>query len=378
MFDIGNSVIHNATGYIMKCRVEEKTLDRKVRSLVFENELLRATLLPDKGADIYGLTYLPKDIDVLWKSPWGVKAPGRGIPSAFNSTVSWLENYPGGWQIIFPNGGDPCQYQGVELSFHGEASTVPWEYEILDSSRHRITVRFRTRLYRSPFQLERLVQLESGKPILHIRETVRNYSQVSIDFMWGHHPAFGAPFLGPSCRIDIGARYLRADDLYKGSHNPLTPGKRYRWMRENGQDSDEIPAALSRVPDEQTPQDLLAYFEEFDEGWYGITNCDLGFGIGLVWPVDSFPFAWHWREMHASQGYPWYKSAYVMAIEPFTSIPGQGLEKVMNKTGTHRTLSPGESMSCEVKAVFYESRHGIYKIETDGTVRVRGGLRETK
>jgi hypothetical protein len=30
-----------------------------------------------------------------------------------------------------------------------------------------------------------------------------------------------------------------------------------------------------------------------------------------------------------SKGYPWYGSCYVMAIEPFTSIPGTGLQNAI-------------------------------------------------
>jgi hypothetical protein len=62
------------------------------------------------------------------------------------------------------------------------------------------------------------------------------------------------------------------------------------------------------------PRHLLAYFEGFEDGWYGITNTAIGLGVGLVW-----------QELHASSGHPWYRGAYVLTIEPFSSIPSQGL-----------------------------------------------------
>lgn len=67
-----------------------------------ENEFLRVTILPEKGADIHELRYKPKDIDVLWKSPWGLKTPGKGISTAADSMAARLEHYEGGWQEIFP------------------------------------------------------------------------------------------------------------------------------------------------------------------------------------------------------------------------------------------------------------------------------------
>src|SRR6266852_3531693 len=68
-----------------RCSAQEQRLDRDVRALRIENDLLAATVLLDKGADIYQLIYKPRDLDVLWKTPWGLKEPGRGVVSAFQS-----------------------------------------------------------------------------------------------------------------------------------------------------------------------------------------------------------------------------------------------------------------------------------------------------
>ena len=76
-----------------------------MRTLRIENDILAATVLVDKGADIYQLIYKPQGIDVLWKSPWGLKEQGRGVQSTFSSAAAWLENCAGGWQEIFPIGG---------------------------------------------------------------------------------------------------------------------------------------------------------------------------------------------------------------------------------------------------------------------------------
>jgi hypothetical protein len=186
-----------------------------------------------------------------------------------------------------------------------------------------------------------------------------------MDYMWGHHPAYGAPFLSAACRIDVGASSFQADDRYAGTVNPLTPGQRYAWplAEKDGRQTD-----ISRVPGPETSRDTLAYLENFSSGWYGITNTEMGFGVGLVWPKEIFPYAWFWQEMHGSAGFPWYKGVYVMAIEPSSTIPGQGLVTAMEKTGTHLTLTAGESVEAELRAVFYESKTGIQRIEPDGTV----------
>ena len=243
-----------------------------------------------------------------------------------------------------------------------------WEYEILEDGDEVAAVRLSTRLRRSPFRIERTMRVEAGKPALILSERIVNEGRESMEYVWGHHPAYGAPFLSEACRIDISARCLWADELQTGSLDPLKPDEYYTWpiVERNGTAID-----LSRVPGPQTARHIMAYFGDFESGWYAVTNTQLGFGVGLVWPVEVFPYAWFWQEMHASSGFPWYKAAYVMAIEPFTSIPSEGLVAVMEKTDTQRTLSAGESIEVELRAVFYESNVGVHQIDCDGTVRLR-------
>jgi PAS domain-containing protein len=211
------------------------------------------------------------------------------------------------------------------------------------------------------------MRVEGGKPVLILRERITNEGGEPVDYMWGHHPAFGAPFLGAACRIDTNARTLAADDVYDSPVSPVSPGERYDWpdAERKGAHAD-----VSRVPGPDQSATILAYFTDYDgdAAWYGITNTELGFGVGMVWPVAAFPHAWFWQEMHASPGYPWYKGVYVMAIEPSTSYPGQGLVNVMEKTGLHRSLEQGESAEAELRAVFYESNAGISAIDLDGRV----------
>jgi galactose mutarotase-like enzyme len=226
------------------CSVEEVTLARGVRAVRLENDLLAATVLVDKGADVYELVSKPHGVDVLWKSPWGLRRPGGGVPTATNSLVAWIEAYAGGWQELFPNGGAPCTYKGVELNFHGEASMSAWEFETR-SEGDTAELRLGVRLARSPFRLERTMRVGAGKPVLSLRERVTNEGGEPVDYMWSHHPAFGAPFLSGACRIDTNARTLIADDLYDSPVSPLAPGERYAWPT-GGRDGEEVD--LSRVP----------------------------------------------------------------------------------------------------------------------------------
>ena len=352
------------------CAVRETTLQRDVPAVILENGPIVVTVLPSKGADIYALVSKPDGIDVLWKSPWGLRPPG-GVHSAVDSAAAWLEAYEGGWQEIFPNGGTANTYRGVELNFHGEASLASWDYEITAADGDTAEVRFSTRLRRSPFRIERTMRVEAGRPVVTFHERITNEGRDDLEAMWGHHPAYGAPFLSGDCRIDTNARTVHADDEIGGPLNPLTKGATFSWP-DGARDGITTDLSLVAGPD-APPHETMAYLTDFagEHGWYGITNTALGLGVGLVWPKKVFPYAWFWQEMNASPGFPWYGEVYVMAIEPFSSMPGHGLTNVIEKTGTQLPLPAGQSIEVEFAAVLYHASHGISGIDPDGTVSVQ-------
>lgn len=346
---------------------KEIELERGVRAVALENDHVRITILPDKGADIYQWIHKGRGIDVLWKSPWGLRRPGAGIPSSFDSAVTWIEWYPGGWQVLFPNGGNACDYKGVELSFHGEASAIAWDVAELGVNGREAGVRLDTRLARSPFSISREMILPRDSRSFLLRETIRNDGGEPMDYMWGHHPAYGAPFLSDACVIDTNARTIIADPNSDPPGSVMERGTQFEWPRV---DAEDITTDLSRVPGEDASRASMGYLDEFDEiAWYGITNSHFGIGAGLAWRKDDFPHAWFWQELHGSPGFPWYKGVYVMAIEPNTTWPGQGLVNAIEQGGRHRTLQPGESRTAEIRAVLYDGKGRISGIDMEGNVQ---------
>ncbi len=345
---------------------KEIDLERGNRAVALENDHVLVTVLPEKGADLYQWVHKESGVDVLWKSPWGLRRPGSGIPTASDTQVSWMEYYPGGWQVLFPSGGGPCTYKGVELSYHGEASAVAWDVAGLGHSKDEAWVRLTTRLARSPFTLTREMVLPKKGQSFLLRETIRNDAGEPMDYMWGHHPAYGAPFLSGDCRIDTNATVMQADPSSDPAGSVMEQGRRYDWPNV---ERAGIVTDLTNVPGEDEHRASMGYLDGFGEiAWYGITNTHLGIGAGLAWRREDFPYAWFWQELHGSPGYPFYKGVYTMAIEPNTTWPGQGLVDAMEKTGTHRTLQPGESRTIELQAALYESDHGISGIDMKGNV----------
>ena len=352
-----------------KCRATEGLIGRSTRTIKLENNLVSITVLPDKGAEINSLLYKPKNMNVLWEAPWSVKEISPNLNIASDSATTWLEHYGGGWQEIFPNAGDECTYKGVKLSFHGEASLLPWTYEIIEQSDQCISISFSVTLFRSPFSLVRTMSLEYDKAVLVLNEKVRNEANETIEFIWGHHPAFGAPFISEDCVVDTGAKTILADDRYDGPGNILPRGSEWKWP--NIKDINGKSKNLSRLPAAYSGESCLAYLKDFQQGWFSITNQKLGFGVGFCWPKEVFPYAFYWEEAHDSKGFPFYGRAYTVAIEPFSSIPGQGLVNLMQKTGSQLRLDAGGSIEADLCIVFFEGSTGVNRIFSDGKVDIR-------
>jgi hypothetical protein len=351
------------------CRLREFKLKSGYHAVSLENQFVSITLLPEKGADICSLVYKPKKMDVLWKAPWGMKKIGTGMATAGSNTeVVWMDHYEGGWQEIFPNGGNACVYRGAPLNFHGEASTLPWDYTVVRKSSSRITVEFLVRLYRSPFLLRRSLTIEKNLPAVIFDATLLNEAEEEMHFMWGQHPALGQPFLSGDCRIHARARTFCT---YKAENTPpsrIPGGTSSAWPMAIGKDGQSVD--LSVVPGPEVRVSEMGYLCDLEEGWYGITNQKLGFGFGLAWPKEVFRYLWFWQELRGSFGYPWYGRCYVMAVEPFTSIPGTGLAEAV-AAGTAPVLGAGEKLQANLAAVFYEGSGEVENISVDGSVQIR-------
>jgi hypothetical protein len=333
-----------------------------VETLTLDNGELSVVMLVGKGADILVIHDRASGIDPLLKAPWGLRDPRHLLPAA-SGLADWILRYPGGWQAILPNFGPACVHQGIEHPMHGEAAVMPWSAEIVRQDADVVEVCLEMKLILSPLELVRRVRLERGARVLTIAERIANVGREQVEYMWGHHPALGAPFLSPGCRIDAGARTLVVDGDYDGLSLPLPRNSRHEW---GGREC----AGIRQLPPAGEPRDLVAYLLEFEHGWWAVTNPGLGVGFGLAWDAEIFPVACMWQELGATTGFPWFGRGYALAIEPNTSWPAAGIAQVARTTRTQCALAPGESIETELCAVVYDSPWGVSAIDRDGTVDV--------
>ena len=204
------------------------TARRRQPRVVLADDRVRVTLLPDRGGDIYAVEDLRTGVDVLWHTPWGLRRRGDDDARP-GSAEAWLDTYAGGWQVLLPSGGGPSSHRGVHHPYHGEACSLPWAATIATAVGGGDHVELRVRLVDSPLLVERIVSLVPGRGEVVVAERVTNESDRPLDYMWVHHPAFGAPLVAPGARITTSASTIVADAAHDGPGNPLEPGTSHGW-----------------------------------------------------------------------------------------------------------------------------------------------------
>ena len=144
---------------------------------------------------------------------------------------------------------------------------------------------------------------------------------------------------------------MLADDEAPGTL--LAPGARHDWP--HGVTAAGDPLDLRVIPGPEEPRAMLAYLSDFSSGYFAITNPRLRLGVGLRWPLDVFPHAWFWQEMAATPDWPWYRRAYVAAVEPASTIPGQGMRTARAKGHAGVSFTGGQTRQVVIEAVLFES-----------------------
>lgn len=329
---------------------------RGMRAVFLENESLRVGVLADKGTDVFEFNYKPRDMDFVWLTAGGVRNPTSYLSTSPDPLATFMDYYPGGWQEIFPNGGAPSSNLGARFGQHGEVSNLPWDYEIVEDDEDYVAVRFSVRTQKTPFYLEKELRLRSGESRLHVEETLANESETSLHAMWGHHLAFGRPFLEEGCRIHLpeGATVIPHDVPTHPKGRRVRGGKNYVWPFAEGESGEEVD--LSVLPKRGTLPEML-YITDLSGGCYEIENPEKDLSLRVEWDVGQMPYLWYWQEYGASNFYPWYGRHYNIGLEPFSSFPTNGLEEAVDN-GTALSLGAGERRRFSLRAEVFEGGLG--------------------
>ncbi|MGH7187089.1 MAG: DUF4432 family protein, partial [Pseudomonadota bacterium] len=222
----------------------------------------------------------------------------------------------GAWQELFPNTSGGCSYGEIALPTHGEVATLPWTAMIErdDAAQAQILLEVECRLM--PFALSRRMRLARGSRTLTVEGTVRNLSDRALPFLWGHHPALGAPFLDTGCTISAEPGRVVTIDFPAEVNRTIAPGQSREWPIV--QRIDGAPADLRNISGPESKVADHAFLTDFRRGWIEVANPRLGLVFGLEWDPAVFRWRVNWRSFGGYAGPP-LEGIYAMGIEPWTT-----------------------------------------------------------
>lgn len=287
-------------------------------------------VVPGLGGTLTALTRRADDAQLLWSTPWGLRHAGAwSVPGS--SEAMMLDTYPGGWQTLFPNGGDTAVLHGVEWGYDGEARLTWLDWTFDDG-----VLAMTGRLVRSPFRLTKTVTVDG--PSVTVAETVTNAGGEPLEVMWGSQLALGGDLVGPGSTVSTTASVVRPDPRHSSASNyeELMP-----WPRSLGQ---RAVVNLSRVPAAGSAETRLAYLTDFTTPALTVRNAAGSLGVDLSWD-ESWPYLWYSLEAGGREGFPWFSDGYFLALTPATSWPAHGLHEVRRTSASAVWVQPGEQLS---------------------------------
>lgn len=330
-----------------RCTISDDWSYKGMPVVWMENDFLRIGILAGRGSDIFEFRYKPKEVDFMLRLGKGIRNPNLDFSQQRGTDNQFEDYYYGGWQEILPNS-PAFNYRGAALGQHGEISLTPWKHAIVENTPEKVSVKLWTRPLRVPILIEKTLTLEAGKATLFIDEKLTNEARTHLDVVWGHHIAFGLPFLKEGAKITTNARTFFAEPLMPSGRR-FQPGIESAFPLALNMDGKEDDARMV-PPESAAPYSDLAYLSGFDDqAFYTLKNEEKNVGFTVRWDARIFKHVWYWQERYGTKDAPWWGSAYAVALEPWTNRwrpdPQEGIE-----AGEWLRLEAGEVVTTRLEA----------------------------
>lgn len=246
-----------------------------------------------------------------------------------------IDSLAGGWQTLFPNGGDSVFVHGVDWGYDGEARQTWMDWEFTGSS-----VRMTGRLIRAPFEITKIISVRDHE--ITVGETVRNVGRERIETMWGSQLMLGGALLGRETIVSSAAAVVRPDPQTSPdiTYDDLMP-----WPRSHGP---EAMINLSLLPEPESAETRLVYLSDFSRPMISISRPSHRIAIELEWDAEVFPYVWYSMEAGGRSGFPWYRAGYFLSLTPCTSWPAHGLNDARRISDSTVLIDPSEVLTSYV------------------------------
>ncbi|MCP5119768.1 MAG: hypothetical protein GY953_53905, partial [bacterium] len=176
------------------------------RALVIENGLMRVSTLP--GGGYIGEVRLVSPEAKLSVNPMRVPHYQTIDPYTYDAARHGaaygdvqnrfiMSGYMGHY-LCFPYFGGPSAEEVRHgLGTHGEAVTVEWKREKLETAEDAVTLLLAAELPKTRYRVQRAITLRAGERMAYVDEWVENLLPFDRPIHWVHHATFGPPFAEP-------------------------------------------------------------------------------------------------------------------------------------------------------------------------------------
>ncbi len=263
-----------------------------VRVTEFHNAAgLSFSILPDKGMDIYDLSY--KGVNLAFKTKNGIVSPH----AASASNGEFVEQWSGGAMVTcgLDNVGGYCEVDGFRHQQHGRYGTIPassfgtkgfWDGDnyILraEGEMHQ------TRFFGHHLGLLRTVETGINDKAIRIHDVITNYEAEDEPYMLLYHCNFGYPLLS-------------GDSILK-----VTSGKTTMFSGVSNDYSHMTP------PVDGIEEEVYFHTELKKKAYSVLYNRELGLGVYVAFDTENLPTMVEWKNMKSHD--------YALGMEP-TNIP---------------------------------------------------------
>lgn len=269
-------------------------------ALSIDSELLRAVILPQKGANLAALIHKSSGKQLLFQRP-GAEFSSQPYAGTYTSA----EN--AGMDDMFPTI-DACfmhqfPWEGVLLPDHGEVWSLPWQVQESNE-----TLRLSVHGVRLPYTLEKELSF-SSPGVLHIHYKLTNHSPFPFDYQWAAHCMLNC---------DEGSQILLPEETKR-----LTIIFSNESVMGSYGDSLDFPIATLRDGSQRdmrimrptAAQAVCKYYlnDVLCQGWCAVKMPQSQVAVGFSWPVEKVPYL----ALLPNEG--GWDNASTMHIEPTTS-----------------------------------------------------------
>jgi hypothetical protein len=308
--------------------------------ITLESRALRVVIDEQHGGEIVHMG-APDGRNALFHEPWPTPVAAERSSTYGSGALDWLSRYRGGWQVMFPSAGSESTVDGVPHPVHGELSLTP--LAVRNQTPERVTLHGPTR---TPLQLTREISVDPERPVLRLEEHAENPSDRGGSYAWGEHIAFMAVV---GMRVDLPPGPVHVDEALAVPEADLVPGAVGAWP-----EAARLDGGVARLDKVQAgPIERVCYLPDRPAGWAALRDSSAGFGLAMAWDPDAFPHLWFWEQIGGWR-FPFFGRARIVALEPVSCWPGDGLAAAIER-GQARVLGAHGSASAWLTMALFEA-----------------------